>query len=262
MKKIKIKKLKNHFIMKNMKNYLFFVAILIIAFLTWKTCSSTKEVSTQDLFTSLTDSTQLKNLKDSLILVKLDNDSKRAEINLVQASLNEKSEMISKLSDKNHQLKGQLVMANKFNLNFKIDSSKITTTNDPNAHFVLPNLEDSLIQNSIYPPTNWKLNYADSGLIVNVFGSTVNNQVLGDSINLAINGILGITKLNSNQLKAYFYSQSPMLQNMNLESYLYTIPKEKVKKFSVGPQIGVGLNTSGQFKPYLGIGIQYSLFQF
>lgn len=44
-----------------------------------------------------------------------------------------------------------------------------------------------------------------------------------------------------------------------------TIPsntRQKQKRWGIGPQVGIGVTTDGKFRPYLGIGIQWSPIQF
>lgn len=60
--------------------------------------------------------------------------------------------------------------------------------------------------------------------------------------------------------RAYVTSNNPYLIVNDI--YGIQLPKTKQKRWGVGPYIGVGITTDGRVRPALGIGVQYSIFQF
>lgn len=235
-----------------MKNYSIFITFLVMSFFTWKSCQIDDKPN--EIIT-VRDTIGLNSIRDSIKNLDLLKINTMNELNQTQAELNEKQAKIGLLKDKINILKKQYVHLKKNDIKFKIrDTSLITINNYIRDTFYI---KDSLIQK----PNPFSIEYADRGLSVNVYGFSENDIVAADSMNISINGVVGIEKINDSQFKAFFSSPSPLL-NKKYESDIYTIEKPKQKRFGIGTQIGVGFNSTLQVKPYIGFGIQYNLFQF
>ena len=80
------------------------------------------------------------------------------------------------------------------------------------------------------------------------------------SMNFAINDKFTIINRNDNDQNETTVIHSP---NVSIEGTTMYHSKDKYNKwynrFSVGPQIGVGVNTQGQINPYIGFGVTYNL---
>lgn len=61
--------------------------------------------------------------------------------------------------------------------------------------------------------------------------------------------------------KLYIKSSNPYVKYEEMTGL--TLPKQKQKRFGIGPHIGYGLDLSNmKFSPYIGIGLQYNLISF
>lgn len=63
--------------------------------------------------------------------------------------------------------------------------------------------------------------------------------------------------------RVYIKSKNPYVKFNEFTGF--TIPsnvKQKQKQWGVGPQLGVGVTTDGKFRPYIGVGIQWSPIRF
>lgn len=60
--------------------------------------------------------------------------------------------------------------------------------------------------------------------------------------------------------KIYIKSTNPYVKYEEISGF--QVPKQKQKRWGIGPQVGVGVTTDGKFRPYLGVGIQWSPIQF
>lgn len=253
-----------------MKNHLILLLLILLAFFSVKSCYFDK--NNNSIF-----ETEISNLKDSLKVITLENGNTLASVGVLKGTLDEKMKIIEQLSDRNNYLKGQLVIATKFNVDFKLDSSKIKRDTFWKDVIVYKNLNlDSL--DRLEPMKDfkefYKFGYVDSSLNFQFYGTLTNrlqngklisSEFKSDSSTIDINGTLAITSTKTksgNELKSYLSVQSNSILSMNLESKSYFIEKTKNKRYSVGAQLGYGLNTDFKLKPYIGIGIQYNLFSF
>lgn len=79
-------------------------------------------------------------------------------------------------------------------------------------------------------------------------------------MNFAINDKFTIINRNDNDQNETTVIHSP---NVSIEGTTMYHSKDKYNKwynrFSVGPQIGVGVNTQGQINHYIGFGVTYNL---
>lgn len=61
-------------------------------------------------------------------------------------------------------------------------------------------------------------------------------------------------------------NENPHVMTKNIDAYRYKLPKEKIKRFGIGPEVGIGIpfNTGAGLRlaPYLGVGLHYSLIRF
>ena len=55
-------------------------------------------------------------------------------------------------------------------------------------------------------------------------------------------------------------NRNPYTETTDMRVYQVTTPKPK--QFGVGPVIGIGYTTSNKIEPYIGVGLQWSLFRF
>lgn len=60
--------------------------------------------------------------------------------------------------------------------------------------------------------------------------------------------------------KIYIKSTNPYVKYEEISGF--QVPKPRAKRWGIGPQIGAGVTTDGKFRPYIGIGIQWSPIQF
>lgn len=60
------------------------------------------------------------------------------------------------------------------------------------------------------------------------------------------------------QNKIYITSKNPYIKFNSISGY--QIPKQKQKRWNIGPQVGIGYD--GQIKPYIGIGLTYGIISF
>lgn len=58
----------------------------------------------------------------------------------------------------------------------------------------------------------------------------------------------------------YIKSSNPYVKYEQISGF--QVPKERQKQWGVGPQVGVGVTSDGKFRPYLGVGIQWSPIRF
>lgn len=202
---------------------------------------------------------------DSLLIVKLENLRIRGEINVLNGTLIEKEKDIKLLSDNTRKIKGELILLSNFILKYKIDSNKIKRDTD----YVYLNypvyFKDSTVKSFSQP---YNLRYSDSGLDLRIKGKVLVDTnrilVLSDSVNLSIYGILGITKYSPTELRAYFVSSSPLLTDLNFSNRSYFLEPTLIKnrKFSLGFQLGAGVNSNFKIIPYVGVGLSYNLINF
>ena len=62
--------------------------------------------------------------------------------------------------------------------------------------------------------------------------------------------------------KVYIKSKNPYVQFDEFTGFTIPNKTNKQKHFGIGPEIGMGINTKGEFTPYIGIGAHWSLWKF
>lgn len=60
--------------------------------------------------------------------------------------------------------------------------------------------------------------------------------------------------------KIHIKSNNPYVKYDEISGF--QIPRERQKQWGIGPQIGAGITTDGKFRPYIGIGVQWSPIRF
>lgn len=235
------------------------LALLSLFLLGWGIGSSRQKKS----LTSVADS-----LKYEITLSKIEIDKKTVYLTKVSQELTTEKELRKKdIVDKGTLRKLNLKQVNEIaKLKFRIDTLLTDVSHNGNIVSILTEKIDSLTKDTVSVKKNaillpFDFNKKDDYLSLD--GHFLNNGDLTIDLNmsLSIDVITGIDK-KTKQNTCSVFTDNPYIRTLGVRSFKTDLPREK--KYGIGLSVGYGfvLDDTPHLAPYIGVGLQRSIFRF
>jgi hypothetical protein len=250
--------------------YISLIGLLVIIILFLSKCSKDKIHKLEHDNFILQNNIEV--VKDSVLKYKTKNGYLVSERGVLIATKNNLSELSEQLSETVNNLQKELKVKPTFVVDYKTKIVHDTIYLDSK----LNQINDSLLivlfkKDTIYDVDNsrklqgeihLKLNSSDTKYNIVSIQKTVLTR---DEINLQASLVLG---LKDKKLKVWVVSKYPGFDTERIDAVILDpkihpeLRKLNKEKFSIGPFVGIGLNSNLRVTPVVGIGLQYKLIKF
>jgi len=255
--------IQDHYLLKNkiMKQYLnknivIIVLIIFIGILVYFQNNSKNKINEQtNLISSYNSNIKTWKDKDKL---------NRAKIEVIETqkakdflSLKAKDSIISKLQEVVHDFKKQLAHQG------SVTIIEGTTDVSTQTGTEVISKDTVIVQNNIYIYPEYKSKFNLNSWVIGNIAANRDSISMNFKVKNSYAVIVGQEKhglFKKSKLFVEVVNYNPYAETKTLRTYKVTVPR--VKRFGIGPMIGIGIGANDVLQGVVGIGVQYNLIRF